>query len=176
MTGPHESFNIRRATSADIAALSRVHLAGWQVGYRGLLPDSYLDNLSVSDNERRWGEWLAQGGRTLVAERASTVFAFSSVGLVSDDDDADPATGELRALYADPAAWGTGAGRAVHDAALAALRAAGSTQATLWTFPTNARAIAFYERQGWLPDGVRKADTSRGFRLEEIRFRRGVHA
>ncbi len=174
MTVVSESLVIRPATSADVAALARVHLTGWQVGYRGLLPDDYLNSLTVEDYERRWADWLAQGGRTLLADRGSSLVAFASIGLISDDVDADNTTGELRGLYAVPAAWGTGAGKAVHDAALAALRAVGLAQATLWTFSTNERAIAFYDRQGWAPDGLTKTDTSRGFPLAEIRYRRGL--
>ncbi len=169
--GEQRRVRPRAATADDAGPLARIHVAGWQVGYRGLIPEAYLDALSVADYERRWEEWLAGGGRTFVAEGLAGLVAFSSVGLVSDDDDAEVATGELRALYADPAAWGTGAGKAVHDAALAALRAAGCKQATLWALAGNTRAISFYERRGWAPYGLTKVDTSRGYAAEEIRYR-----
>jgi len=38
---------IRRATAADAEAVAAVHVLGWQQGYSGLLPDSYLAQLEV---------------------------------------------------------------------------------------------------------------------------------
>ena len=64
---------------------------------------------------------------------------------------------ELAALYVEPARWGTGVARALHDAALAHLRACGVAEARLWVLEGNARARRFYERGGWrLGDGSRR--------------------
>jgi ribosomal protein S18 acetylase RimI-like enzyme len=61
-------------------------------------------------------------------------------------------TGELHALYADPARLGQGAGAAAHEAGLAQLRAAGYTYLVLWVFSDNRRARSFYARRGWRRD------------------------
>ena len=40
-------------------AVARVHVRSWQVGYRGLLPDAYLDGLRAEERrseERRVGK------------------------------------------------------------------------------------------------------------------------
>lgn len=52
-------------------------------------------------------------------------------------------------LYVVPGAQGTGLGQALLDAALPGRRAA-----FLWVFRDNARAIRFYERNGFTPDGL----------------------
>ena len=49
--------------------------------------------------------------------------------------------------------------------------AAGYAQATLWVLAGNARAIRFYERAGWSPDGARKQDTIGDDAVTELRYR-----
>ncbi len=56
----------------------------------------------------------------------------------------------LNDLYVDPAARGTGAGRALVRGALAAARAAGAVSVSLETAVTNARAQALYESEGFV--------------------------
>ncbi len=41
-------ISIRRARPADAIAIAAVHVAAWRSTYPGILPDSYLANLSVS--------------------------------------------------------------------------------------------------------------------------------
>lgn len=40
---------LRKATPADALAIATINVRAWQDAYRGLLPDSYLDGLSVPD-------------------------------------------------------------------------------------------------------------------------------
>lgn len=64
---------------------------------------------------------------------------------------ADPRTagcGELCRLHVLAERWGTGVGAALHDVALAALRAT-YCEAGLWVIEGNARARTFYEHRGW---------------------------
>ena len=35
-------------------AVARVHVRSWQVGYRGLLPDAYLDGLRAEERAERY--------------------------------------------------------------------------------------------------------------------------
>ena len=93
----------------------------------------------------------------------------------SRDGDADrEQVGEVNALYLEPEAWGSGAGRLLMDAALARLTAAGFAQATLWVLDSNARARRFYEAGGWTADGAVKHDDSRGFPIRQVRYRKSL--
>jgi GNAT superfamily N-acetyltransferase len=98
------------------------------------------------------------------------VIAFASVG--PDRDDAT--RGELYAIYALPEAWGTGAGHALMDEAVAALRDAGHADAVLWVLADNPRARRFYEREGWSADGTTKSEEWLGLTVAEVRYRRAL--
>ena len=45
---------LRDATPDDAHAIATVHVASWQVAYRGFMPDAVLDGLSVDDRARKW--------------------------------------------------------------------------------------------------------------------------
>ena len=96
--------------------------------------------------------------------------------LASLDEDAGPECGEVSAIYALADAWGRGVGRALMDAALAGLASGGFTEVMLWVLEGNERAIRFYERAGFQPDGATKIDNTRGFALHELRYHRPVVA
>jgi GNAT superfamily N-acetyltransferase len=55
----------------------------------------------------------------------------------------------LRTLYVLPSGQGSGVGSALHDFALARLRACGIAEAKLWTLEENWGARRFYEKRGW---------------------------
>ena len=82
-------------------------------------------------------------------------------------------TGELYTLYVAPAHWSTGAGRALTDAALDGLRAAGCRRVVLWTLTENARARRFYDKAGFAPDGATNVLAGLGD-VEELRYVRDL--
>jgi ribosomal protein S18 acetylase RimI-like enzyme len=82
-------------------------------------------------------------------------------------------TGELYTLYVAPAHWSTCAGRALTDAALDGLRAAGYRRVVLWTLIENARARRFYDKAGFAPDGATNTLAGLG-NVEELRYARDL--
>lgn len=80
-------------------------------------------------------------------------------------------TGEVYAIYLAPAAWSTGTGRALMDAALAGLRADGYRRVVLWVLTGNARARRFYHKAGFAPDGATNILVGLGG-VEELRYAR----
>jgi ribosomal protein S18 acetylase RimI-like enzyme len=149
---------IRRAAAADAPAIARVHVASWQVAYRGMVPDALLDELSVERRERGWRERLGRADDgasfTLVAERDGAVAGFCSIAAPSRDGDAGERTAEVAAIYVEPAHWRSGVGATLLGEALDVLRADGFADVTLWVLEANARGRAFYERLGFAADGA----------------------
>lgn len=167
--GASSSPRIRPATAEDADALGAFHVASWREAYAGLLPAEFLAGLDVDGRARRWRDILEGGsaGTTLLAASAGGVVGLVSVG--PSLQPAQPATAGLYALYVDAAEWGTGLGYRLHEAGLGLLRTAGAVRAELWVLRTNARAISFYERQGWYADGRTQLDDHLpGVQLDEI--------
>jgi ribosomal protein S18 acetylase RimI-like enzyme len=168
--------SVRAATVRDAAELAAIHVRSWQAAYRGLLPQDYLDELDVSDGTERWRrtlratDWSRSG--VMVAEPGPELLGFARFGPTRDGDDDADETGQIRAIYVIPEAWGKGFGKRLMSMALARLMSAGYSEATLWVLPSNTRARRFYEAGGWVHDGTTKCDDSRGFPIPEIRYRK----
>jgi ribosomal protein S18 acetylase RimI-like enzyme len=164
--------HVRDATIDDAEALALVHVHGWQWGYRGLLPPTYLDDLSVERRAEQWRSWLLDPGRTrtrVAPGDADALAGFVAAG-PSRDPGADTGTGEIYALYVEEAAAGAGVGRALLERAVDGLRDAGFARATLWVLRDNARARRFYEKAGWTPDGAAHAEPREDFVMDEVRY------
>lgn len=162
---------VRPATAADAPAMGRLVVRAWQAAYRGHMPDDYLDGLRAEDRADYWDGMLRREdlrGVVLVAERAGEVIGFAAAG-----PSPDPAgAGELFAINLDPGHWGTGAGRALLEAAQAELVRMGFAEMVLWVLPGNARARRFYEIAGWVADGSSRTSEVFGVTVPEVRYRR----
>ena len=137
------------------------------------MPDGVLAAMTLPFSTARWRTRLAAGDvrHCLVATSpAGDVVGFTRFG-PGRDEQSPPGAGEVHALYVHPAAWGTGAGRALLSAATTELRALGFDSAFLWVLRDNERARRFYEHLGWRPDGRSKRDERGGAVLHEVGYR-----
>jgi GNAT superfamily N-acetyltransferase len=173
------SVLVRAAEAGDAPRIARVHVDSWRGAYRGLLPDSVLDGLSVSGREDQWRRRLAPGASapaTLVAVTGGRIDGFVTYMVPSRDPDEADDVGEIPALYVQPQAWGGGLGVALITTAAARMAEAGCRTGILWMLAGNDRAAGFYERQGWSDDSGRRP--SQYFpdmgELVEVRFRRAL--
>ena len=164
---------VRLALPADAGAIARVQVASWRAAYAGLMPEALLAGLSVEKREAAWRDRLEHPQdperRLFVVEVSGEVLGFASTG-GSRDEDAEPGTAEVLAVYLAPAAWGRGLGRALFGEAVDDLRARGWTRVTLWVLEGNGRAIRFYESAGMRPDGGAKVEVEEGAPLPHVRY------
>jgi ribosomal protein S18 acetylase RimI-like enzyme len=165
---------VRTAQPADVVAVAGVHVRSWQVGYRGLVPDEYLDGLQPQERAPRYafGELAPGQPETIVATERGTVCGFATTGPCRDHD--RPARGELLALYVDPDWWARGFGRALIREARARLVRQGFEEASLWVLVGNERAERFYRADGWVPDGSSRQDQIWGVVVDEVRYSRSL--
>jgi len=169
-------MNVRHAKSTDARRIAEVHVASWQAAYRGIFPDSFLDNLSAANREAYWIDAIAKGESSLlVFEQEGIVIGLSSFGH-SRDEDVDPnIVGEIYAFYFDPQHWAKGYGSALAEESLKELTEAGYSEITLWVLKDNQRAIRFYQKLGFEADGTQKEDTWKdSITLRESRYRRRI--
>jgi GNAT superfamily N-acetyltransferase len=152
---PPRALRIRAATPADARKIAEVHVASWQAGYQGLVPDWYLARQSV---DHRHGQWVD----ILASEESSVLVAGEIDGFIAFV----PAQREIRALYVAPDRFGQGVGTSLLQAAHAELH----TGTALWVFEGNERALSFYARHGYERDGATHVHEPTG--LTEVRMTR----
>ena len=165
---------VRDAQPADAAAVAAVHVRSWQVGYRGLLPDRYLDALRPNDRAQRYrfDDLDPRGPATIVALEADVICGFATTG--QSRDGGDDTTGELMALYVDPDRWGLGIGRTLLREARTRLTQQGFAQGVAWVLAGNERAERFYRIDGWAPNGKRREEMISGITADEIGYGRSL--
>jgi GNAT superfamily N-acetyltransferase len=166
---------VREATPEDTKAIVSVTAAGWRVAYRGIVSPEKLAELPVE----RWRHEVGVGLRrpvgdafTYVAEIDGKFAGYCYVAAPTREPGLGREVAELVAMYVEPERWRQGAGDALMKAALERLAGLPYTEAVLWTFAQNKRAIAFYERHGWQADGDERIHARSG--EPAIRMRRPV--
>jgi GNAT superfamily N-acetyltransferase len=150
-------------------------VAGWRAGYRDIVAPDRLADLPIE----RWRHEVGVGLKrpvgdafTYIAEIDGSFAGYCYVAAPSREADLGPDAAELVAMYVDPNHWRQGVGNALMLVALERLAGLPYEEAILWTFRENERAIAFYERHGWRPDGAEKIHPRTG--EPAVRFRRPV--
>ncbi len=166
-----DAVTLRRATPDDAEMIAAISVHGWIHAYAEFLEPRVLAQRTVASQAPRWREWLAgDDSETHVAEVAGRIAGYATVG-ASEDGDAAAHVGEVRGLYVDPPAQGAGLGSRLLEDALARLRAAGFTEATLWVFEQNELGRAFYERHGWQVDPAGAGQEGDGWHAPALRYR-----
>ena len=165
---------IRKPLPADVSALGRLHAEAWQAAYAGQMPDALLATVTVERRTAMWQRILdadpPAGHRIVVAEVAGSPAGIAWTGPYRGDGAPAEDAGELYAINVAPPQWGTGVGAALLAAAHDALTDDGYRLAARWVLPGNARARRFYERSGWVTDGVRREEENGGFLIPEVRY------
>ncbi len=141
------TYAIIPAGPGDAVDLARVHVRAWRETYPGLLPQVYLDRMSVVAHARRWRHRLMNGDEvTLVAETAQGLAGYCSGDWARSG--ARPGEAEIATLYILRRAQRSGLGRRLLMSTARALAARGATSLAIWVLRDNAGARRFYERLG----------------------------
>jgi L-amino acid N-acyltransferase YncA len=164
---------IRPATLADTRGIAEVHVASWRAVYRGLLPDSVIEERSIVEREELWQRVInGQKFQLIVAEEQEKIVGFVNFGPTRDPACVQP-TGEILAIYVAPHRWYKGIGGKLMRAALSELKTRGFDQVTLWVLDTNALARTFYESVRFSADGAARNEiVGENTEITEMRYRR----
>ncbi|KOV96444.1 acetyltransferase [Streptomyces sp. NRRL B-1140] len=169
------SVRIREMTLADCDRVAEIRIGGWRSAYRGLIPQSYLDGLSVEeDAERRRAHLSHSDGSVLnlVAEDPGGELVGWACHGPYREGEALTEDAELYAIYVHPDQVGRGAGRALLAESVARCSAAGHGRLLLWVLRDNDRARRFYERAGFSADGAEEPFEVDGVTVPEVRYAR----
>jgi GNAT superfamily N-acetyltransferase len=169
---PMSSYQVRPAVDSDAEQVAAVHAASSHAAYETVAPAGQA-SLPMDKRRAFWRDAIEYGEPLVqVALEAGKVIGFVGYDR-SRDPKSKPTTGEIWALYVDPAHWSRGAGLALWDAAREGLLEEGCTEATLWIPLCNERALRFAELAGFKRElNTAKTVVMGGVKLEEIRLRR----
>jgi ribosomal protein S18 acetylase RimI-like enzyme len=162
---------IRPAALADARKVAELHVATWKEAYRGIVPDEYLQSLSVEKREAAWRESLEKRLSELwvASESTSELAGWVSFGACRDSD--KPASaGEIWAIYVSSRYWSCGVGRALWLTARNRLVELGFTEVTVWCLAGNDRAERFYRAAGFVPTNAIIKSAFANIILDEIRY------
>lgn len=145
-------FGIREARLADIEAAARVRAQAWRESFTGFLPEEVLDNADAWAPEvaARWAHNMTDRGATYwvgVDKATGSIVGVSHADAATGPD--QPTTLILKSLYVLDGAKGSGLAVALVRRAIG-----DDIRAHLWVIDGNERAIAFYRRLGFEPDGL----------------------
>jgi len=138
-------MEIRPMAADDVEEVSRLYVRSWQAGYKGLLPQFYLDLLSPE----RWQIAFTGQPGSFVLTEGGVIAGHSNARPAADEK--MPGWGEVQTLYVLPEFWGRGFGTALLDNSVQWLKKQGFDRIYLWALDGNVRARRLYEKYGFTP-------------------------
>jgi len=166
-------YEVRPAQESDDRAIANVHAESSHAAYERISGGN--QSPPIDKRIAFWRDAIEYGEPLIqVATNEGKVIGFVGYDR-SRDPKSKPTTGEIWALYVDPAHWARGAGLALWDAARDGLTEEGCTDVTLWVPLCNERALRFLELAGFKRElSSARTGMMGGVRLEEIRLRRSL--
>ncbi|MFE4550614.1 MULTISPECIES: GNAT family N-acetyltransferase [unclassified Streptomyces] len=141
---PAGSLVIRTALAGEAAAIADLHVRARATYYPDGLPEDGLDWPAL------WRVAIERpDSHVLCGVRDGRLAAVASF---RRDEGAPADSVKLFQFHVDPGHWRSGVGTSLHAACVEEWQADGVRTATLDVHVGNARAQAFYARQGWFPD------------------------
>lgn len=153
--------------------MARLHVQGWQQGYRGLLPDYYLATIDSEATRQRWIDHFEAPSylQALVAVDSADddrVLGFTTVGRCHDPDCTDE--WELWDLWVDAQHRSRGIGAELLAAARALVPV--GRDVTVWVLAGNLRGLQFYQRHGAISDDkARYSGQEQSVIIRDVRLR-----
>ncbi|WP_301110186.1 GNAT family N-acetyltransferase [Sporosarcina sp.] len=160
-------MNIRIANGNDVRSIAQVQVESWRTTYRGIVPQAYLDELSVENRMIVWKK-VTEIHSVFVAENAVGDIIGFAAGGEERTKEYPSYTGELYAVYLLEECQKQGVGRRLFDHVVSVLKQGGHQSMLIWALTENP-ACRFYEKMG----GVivdRTIDEIGGKQLEETAF------
>jgi RimJ/RimL family protein N-acetyltransferase len=160
---------IRKALPEDAHEYASCHISSWRSAYKGIVPEEYLNNLSVETRAERLRQNLREAKEVLFncVTYENKIIGILVISKSRDED--KPNAGEIGAIYLIEEFWGKGYGRQMMNYATDTLKHMGYNEIILWVLEENIRARRFYEKCGFGFDGTKKEITI-GKPLIEIRY------
>ena len=156
MNPTNPALSLRVADFADLASLLDVAQTSFvQAFTEGNKPENVQAYLSQAFTPVQLEkEWRNPASTFLLASLEGKLVGYTKVNFAAAQTDVqDPDSLEVARLYTLEEVWGRGVGQFLLDAALAFAKGKGRTFVWLGVWEHNARAIRFYEKNGFMAFG-----------------------
>ena len=155
---------LRTVNDLDLMEIGALHYRSRAAAYAHFLPPEALAFGSEAALGEWWSErwkWERDDHRMTVAVDGDRLVGFTYLG-----PDEQPGVRLLSAIHVDPGYVGAGVGKLLMLDALEHL----GDRAVLWVLEGNDRARRFYERGGWVFDGVTRDEMWSGVPTHQLRY------
>ncbi|KAH8552906.1 acyl-CoA N-acyltransferase [Umbelopsis sp. PMI_123] len=148
------AIDYQLATDDDLNTLVNIHVASWRYTYRGLVPDTYLDDEVEVERLAHWQEMLPFQDEDHYIMLALDQATGQVVGFVKCEYEPEK---EKDMTYVDhlhvlPGWQGAGIGKTLLELAIDWTKAKGLNKIYLYVMEKNENAITFYSNRGWHHD------------------------
>jgi putative acetyltransferase len=133
---------LRPATADDVDAIAELFHRGWHDAHPGHVPEGLTERRTAEAFHDRVTRRVAETDETTVADADGVIAGF----IMIDGDEAEQ-------VYVDRSFRGSGLASTLLTEAERQIAAAGHDVAWLAVVRGNARARAFYAKQGWVDEG-----------------------
>ncbi|OFZ28796.1 MAG: hypothetical protein A2622_06860 [Bdellovibrionales bacterium RIFCSPHIGHO2_01_FULL_40_29] len=143
---------IRKAKKEDALAISKVRADSWQITYRGIFPDTFLDGIDYIAQTKAIEKWITDPfSNCVVAEdpNSDQIIGFAIGGECRDHRTVSD--GEVWALYLEHTYHGQGIGKALLLEAQQLLKQAGYKKALVSVLDANESSVQFYQKMAGRP-------------------------
>lgn len=151
-------YEIREARIEDAIGIAFVHTTVWKTAYKGILDQTFLDNVSLEERLAFRHKILRERkGIHYVALWENQVIGFCDAHVLRFHENQHPSTeqrqkrterGEVYAIYLLEDHHNQGIGKALFQRTRFRLKEGGLTPFLAWVFKDNHQARQFYESQG----------------------------
>lgn len=158
---------IRKAELRDIPEIAKVHVDSWRTTYKGIVPDTYLNNLTYESREQIWKRGIEENHVFIAEDEYGQIVGFATGGKERTGK-YEAYKGELYAIYLLEEQQGKGLGEKLFMAVVDDLKTKKLNTMLIWALEENP-ACGFYEKLGG-----KKIDTAEinidDQKLDEIAF------
>ncbi len=161
-------MNIEKIIKNTAVQASYIYAMSWKIGYKGIIPQSYLDELLLE----RWADMLGNEHESfwedyIISDNGKFV-AVSSICEARDEQ--YKGWGEIISIYVLPGEFRKGYGSALFSHVSNRLKENGFSKIYLWVLEENQRARKFYEAMSFQANGDSIIQNIGGKDCVEIRY------
>lgn len=147
-------IGIRPVRLGDEVSLAHIQTESWKAAFRDIVEPGLLRTLTEPEAaQRMYRRLLEEGiGNGYLLELDGKPHCIAYWDKSRDNRRADYA--ELICIHSLPDNWRQGCGSRMMERVLQDIRETGFRNVLLWVFRDNTRAISFYEKHGFAPNGI----------------------